>query len=225
MSIKESHIDLNQNLIAIIGGKGNGKTALIDLIANCFEDRSHKTCNDKNSFVRRIDREKEDLEVEISLIGGDIFKKSLIEPKFFTKSKVTYLPQGNIEQYSHDKLKLHEKIKDIIFNNHEVITAGLKAEFDKIQGSIDYHKKLIKDLNSEIFQLEEDIKPEIIAKLEGEIKLKEGDLLNKDNQIKLFLDKLGEKSQIIVDGLKEDEKKTACAAFAIRSSERRDTNP
>lgn len=206
LSIRESHIDLNQNLIAIIGGKGNGKTALIDLIANCFEDRSNKTCKDKNSFVRRIEKEKGDLEVEISLIGGDIFKKSLIEPNFFTKSRVTYLPQGNIEQYSQDKLKLHEKIKEIIFNNHEVITAGLKDEFDKIQGNIDYHKKSIKDLNSEIFQLEEDIKPEIMAKLEGEIKLKEGDLLDKENEIKLFLDKLGEKSQSFVDGLKEEEK-------------------
>jgi ABC-type Mn2+/Zn2+ transport system ATPase subunit len=207
LAIRESRINLNQNLIAIIGGKGNGKTALIDLIANCFEDRSNRTCKDKNSFVRRIEKEKKDLEVEISFIGGDVFKKLLNEEKFYTKSKITYLPQGNIEQYSQDRFKLHEKIQEIIFNNYEVISAGYKDDFYKIQAKIDYHKRLIKEINIEIFELEEEVKPEIMAKLESEIKLKEGELLDKNNEIQLFINKICEKSQSIVDELKEKEKR------------------
>jgi ABC-type cobalamin/Fe3+-siderophores transport system ATPase subunit len=206
LAIRESHINFNQNLIAVFGGKGNGKTALIDLIANCFEDRSNRTCKDKNSFVRRIEKEKKDLEVKISFIGDDIFRKNLDEEKFFTKSKITYLPQGNIEQYSQDRSKLHDKIQEIIFNNQDVISAGHKDEFNEIKCRIEYHKKCIKDINLEIFGLEEEVRPEIINGVEGEIKLRDGELLDKDNEIKAFLDKIGEKSQAIVDRLKEEEK-------------------
>lgn len=38
-------------MVAITGGKGTGKTALLDLIANCFEDRCKRdseTIGDRN---------------------------------------------------------------------------------------------------------------------------------------------------------------------------------
>ena len=113
LEIEEQEIPLNPNLVAIIGGKGSGKTALLDLIANCFEDRCKRSGEDKNSFVQRIEDQKPDLTVEISFIGEDVenFSKQLTEEKFFPHSRITYLPQGKIEEYSGDRIKLHEKNK------------------------------------------------------------------------------------------------------------------
>lgn len=36
LEIHETQPPLNSNLITVIGGKGAGKTALLDLLANCF---------------------------------------------------------------------------------------------------------------------------------------------------------------------------------------------
>jgi len=123
LEIEEQEIPLNPNLVAVIGGKGSGKTALLDLIANCFEDRCRRSGEDKNSFVQRIEHQKPDLMAEISFIGNDVenFSKQLTKEVFFPRSKITYLPQGKIEEYSADRIKLHEKIKEIIFSNKDVV--------------------------------------------------------------------------------------------------------
>jgi len=56
------------------------------------------------------------LKVEIGFIGEDIerFSKKIIEEEFFMDSKITYLPQGKIEDYSADRQKLDKKIEEII---------------------------------------------------------------------------------------------------------------
>lgn len=135
LSIKEQKISLNRNLIAVTGGKGCGKTALLDLIANCFEDRCKRAGKDRNSFVQRIEDQKQDLEVKIGFIGEDVeeFFKELVEEKSFQDSRITYLPQDKIEEYSGNRQKLDKKIEEIIFSNKEVIEGGYKQKFDAIK--------------------------------------------------------------------------------------------
>src|SRR5208337_4012903 len=38
LRIRETEIDLNHNLVSVIGGRGSGKTALLDIIASCFRE-------------------------------------------------------------------------------------------------------------------------------------------------------------------------------------------
>lgn len=205
LEIEEQKIELNSNLIAVIGGKGNGKTALLDLIANCFEDRCKRSGEDKNSFVQRIEDQKPDLDVEISFIGNDVdkFSKQLLDMEFFRYSKITYLPQGKIEEYSGDRTKLHEKIKEIIFNNQEVIE--FEQEFKNLLEDIKILENEINNINSEIYKLEENTNPEIEYQLLFEKSIKVGELIDKEKGLSDFIKNIEENSKDKVEKLKEEE--------------------
>ncbi len=50
--IKEGvNLPLNKNLVAIIGGRGNGKSALIECLAFCFDKNAKVPVNDKERFI------------------------------------------------------------------------------------------------------------------------------------------------------------------------------
>ncbi|MCW3132723.1 MAG: hypothetical protein N2V78_00065, partial [Methanophagales archaeon] len=209
LSIEEQEIPLNRNLVAVTGGKGSGKTALLDLIANCFEDRCRcrGAGEDRNSFVQRIEDQKQDLEVKIEFIGEDIgeFSKKLTEERFFQNTKITYLPQGKIEEYSGDRQKLDKKIEEIIFSNKKVIDGGYKQKFDRLRDEIDEITKQIDKVNREIYELEEDTKEEIIAKITGEKRIKEGELKDKEDELRKLTESMEESIKESIEKLKGEE--------------------
>jgi len=169
LSIQERLISINCNLVAVVGGKGSGKTALLDLIANSFEDRCKRSGVDKNSFVQRIEDQKSDLEVEISFLGAGIsnLSKKITDDDFFQDSVITYLPQGKIEEYSGDRIKLDKKIQEIIFNNKDILEGGYQKEFERISNEIQQFAKKIDEINKHINGLEEETKEEIIQDVEN----------------------------------------------------------
>ena len=207
LSIEEQEILLNRNLITVTGGKGSGKTALLDLIANCFEDRCKRSGEDKNSFIQRIEDQKKDLEVEIGFIGEDIkkFSKKLVEEKFFGDSRVTYLPQGKIEEYSGNRQKLHKKIEEIIFSNKDVIDGGYKQKFDEIRDKIDEITKQIDEINREIYKFEEDTKEEIIVEITSKKRIKEGELKDKRDELGRLTESMEEDIKESIEKLKKEE--------------------
>ncbi len=207
LSIEEQDIPLNRNLAAVTGGKGSGKTALLDLIANCFEDRCERAGEDRNSFVQRIEDQKQDLKVEIGFIGEDIekFSKELIEKEFFRDSKITYLPQGKIEEYSGDRQKLDKKIEEIIFSNKEVIDKGYKQEFDRLREEIGKFVKEIDEINREIYDLEEETKKEVIRDIESKKGIKDGELKNKEDELRKLTESLEEGIRESIAKLKDEE--------------------
>ena len=207
LTIEEQEIPLNRNLVVVTGGKGTGKTTLLDLVANCFEDRCRRAREDRNSFVQRIEDQKQDLEVKIEFIGEDIeeFSKELTEERFFQDMKVTYLPQGKIEDYSGNRKKLDKKIKDIIFSNKKVIEIGYKERFDQLREKIKEITRQIDKNNREIYELEEDTKEEIIAEIEGKKRIKEGGLKDKEDELKGLTESIEEGIKEKNKNLKEEE--------------------
>jgi ABC-type lipoprotein export system ATPase subunit len=207
LSIEEQKIPLNKNLVAVTGGKGSGKTALLDLIANCFEDRCRRAGEDRNSFVQRIEDQKQDLEVKIEFIGEDIgeFFKKLTEENFFQDTRVTYLPQGQIEEYSGDRQKLDKKIEEVIFGNKKVIEGRYKEKFDLLKGEINEITKQIDKINREIYELEEDTKEEIIAEIKGKKRIKEGELKDKEDELKRLTESMEEGIKESIEKLKSEE--------------------
>jgi len=212
LSIEELEIPLNKNLIAVAGGKGSGKTALLDLIANCFEDRCKRAGEDRNSFVQRIEDQKQDLEAKIKFIGEDVgeFYKELTEEKFFQDTRVTYLPQGKIEEYSGDRQKLDDKIQEIIFSNKDVIDRGYKQKFDQIKDEIKEIARRIDEINREIYALEEDTKKDIVDEITGKKGIKEGELKNKEDEVR----KLTEDFEV---GIKESIEKLKTEETELRT--------
>jgi energy-coupling factor transporter ATP-binding protein EcfA2 len=193
LSIKATEIELNSNLVAVTGSKGSGKTAFVDLIANCYKDR----CNtkDPNSFVRRIKDDNPNIETTIIFKDTAEFKKTLTDKTFYDNSDVVYIAQGELENYIGEDSDLDIYIKNLIFESPKVKDTVKDFEFNEIIKSInDIENKLSKKNNS-IISLEEQTSDKEIQKITLEKKQKESDLKDIENRIKA-LEKAQSKEKI-----------------------------
>lgn len=209
-------INFNKNFVAITGGKGSGKTAILDLIANCYVDRCQRigddkdTGEDKNSFVQRIQGETEKLGVKIKFIEESIepFSKTILEPIYIEKSPITYLPQGKIEEISGDRMKLNEKIEEIVFNNEKVKREGYKERFLEIKEKTKAISRQLYEYNIKISKLESETTKEILASLNSEKQKANGKLTDIKNQIQKIEENLEEGIQDKITTLKKEIKST-----------------
>lgn len=209
LSIEEGEMQLNKNLVIVTGGKGDGKTAFLELIANCFQNRCTTGEPDSNSFVQRIEDEKPDLQVEIAFAGQNTrkFCKVLVDDEFFNESRITYLPQGKIEEYSGSRQKLDKKIQEIIFGSERVIEGGYKEEFDRLEIQIDDLTETIDELNLGINRLEDETKPEIVKELNQKKGVREGDLTNKETELKHLTQSMQQGLKDRISGIKQEHTK------------------
>lgn len=210
LSIEEQNIELNKNLVAVIGGKGSGKTAMLDLVANCFADRCFRGSEelaDPNSFVQRIQSEKEDLKVDLEFTGEglDKFTKTLVEEKLFQDSKITYLPQGRIEEYSGNRRKLDEKIEEIIFSNKEVAAKRYKQRFDELRHEIDLLGSAIDSINMQINQLDKETSPKALSGIEEQLAIKKGELKDREDKLKKLTESMDKDLIEEIANLKKEE--------------------
>ncbi len=209
LSINEDKISINNNLVAITGGKGSGKTAILDLIANCFTDRCKRDYNieDKNSFIQRIETDKGDLCVQLGFKGENInnFSKMIIDESFMEETEITYLPQGKIEEISSNHEELNEQIKKIIFKDRKIIENRYESTFnEKLDEVKDIQNKLT-EKNLLIFNLQEETKEDIFKNINSEIILKKGELKNKREELEIFTKNMKEDLTEKIDDLNDKE--------------------
>ena len=191
ISINEQTLELDRNFVAITGGKGSGKTAILDLIANCYVDRcwngggDNGVEEDKNSFVQRIQKQGPDLGIKVGFVGASLepFSKKLADRNFIEKSVITYLPQGKIEEISGNRAKLNDKIQEIIFNNEKIKEMQYKEKFIEIRDDVVKITDDIINCNTEISKIEKETTEKIISKLNGEKSIEEGKLEDIKTQI------------------------------------------
>ena len=114
-------IELNESLVSVIGGKGSGKTAILDLIAlatksyRCYEDDEAKS----KSFLKKAVRELKGLKIKVEWDEGapdEITITDKIEENYL-EGKVRYLPQDFIDQLCSEigKSELEEQIENVIY--------------------------------------------------------------------------------------------------------------
>ncbi|MGB9680830.1 MAG: hypothetical protein ACPLYC_01335, partial [Minisyncoccia bacterium] len=171
LSIENVEIPLNRNLIAVIGGKGSGKTALLDLIANCYPDKIDSS--NKNSFVNRIFNEGQGLFTSINFLNQENFSKKLGESKFITDSDIEYIPQGQIENKIGNTREFHNFLQNLIFKSDKVRNSTAYFEYYENEKNKREIKQKIEELNQDIFTIETQIKNENIENINRQLKLKE----------------------------------------------------
>lgn len=175
LKFKETSIRLNEGLVAVTGGKGGGKTALVDLIANMYEDRAF--CDDKNSFVKRISENKnpKDLTTSIELQNEQKHEKEIKAQSFIEGATIVYVAQGELEKHVEDPAHLEAYINDLIFESNEIKDSELLFDYNNINDEVAEINDKIIAINKSVVTLES----ETDGKLEDGLK-KEEKTLNTD---------------------------------------------
>jgi len=181
LSIKETEIPLNRNLVAVIGGKGSGKTALLDLVANCYLDKID--LSNKNSFVNRILNEGQNLVTNINFLNQEKFSKKLVEAKFVTDSDIEYIPQGQIENKIGNTREFHNFLQNLIFKSDKVGNSTAYFDYCENEKNKKEIKERIEELNQDIFTIETQIKNENIENINRQLKLKETEKIDIQEKI------------------------------------------
>lgn len=154
LSFVHSKIPINTNLVAITGGKGSGKTAFVDIVANCYEDRINSS--DTNSFVKRITADSSPtLNVKILLKDGTHFEKNVSEFKFYEDSPIIYIAQGDLESHVSNTTILEEHIRGLIFESPKVKDTEKQFEYESLQTEANTFSTKLQKKNVLIFGLEQ----------------------------------------------------------------------
>ncbi|MBP1172920.1 TrlF family AAA-like ATPase [Paenibacillus sp. PvR133] len=197
LSFQSVELEFNKNLVAVIGGKGSGKTAVLDLIANCYKeyDRSRhydlkgkptiSSNEDQNSFVQRIEKECPGLEVSLEYLDNQsFFSKKISEENFFANGQIRYLPQGKIEEVAGNTKALHKDIQQLIFSHLS------KREDSEYRSYLERDEKIIQTnreistLIGEIDTLITETSPEVLEGLIRQLEIKKGE--QKDRELRLL---------------------------------------
>jgi len=183
-------IDLNPGLIAIIGNKGSGKSALADVLA--LAANSH--CSEMEfltaSRFRGTGNKSKHFKATLTWADGTPIDVTLDkEPDQLQPERVRYLPQHFIEKLCNEiatgnETNFEKELKKVIFSHVPEDKRLQKATLDEL---LDYtvaaHKKAIYQLrgklktnNDEILQIEKEISDETLKSYRTALTLKESEL-------------------------------------------------
>ncbi len=182
-----NNITFNSSLVAIIGNKGNGKSALADIIAlsgntSNWEDFSFLTKakfrsnNLAKNFESKIVWESEIEEGSVSLD---------LNPESMKLEKVKYLPQKFLENLcNNENNKFENELKKVIFSHvgqedrlgKNSLDELIEQNSSTIMQSIGIIKNEITNLNKKIIKLENQYKQSYIKKIEENINNKHQEL-------------------------------------------------
>lgn len=191
LSIADTDFELNPFLVAVVGGKGAGKTALVDLVAHCYVDRI--STDDPNSFVKRVTEYEPQINTSLSFRDGSEFTKSLMENRFYEDSQIIYIAQGELEKYIGEKSDFHQRIRDLIFNSPEIKNSILSFDFDEAIVITEELEKKLDSRNRAVESLEDKTSADNLRSIKKEKTRIEADLKDINERIK-ELEKVQDKS-------------------------------
>lgn len=159
-------VDLNHELVAIIGNKGNGKSALTDIIGLIGCSKTYKDFSFLNphKFLDPKDNKGSNFWGRILWESGLPEEKSLADsPGIFEAEKVKYIPQLFLEQICNEGDYFERELKEVIFSH---VPGSQKLEMDNLDDLINLHSRTInqnieillselQDINKNIVRLED----------------------------------------------------------------------
>lgn len=182
-------IPLNPELVAIIGNKGNGKSALADIIGLCGDySGNHDDFSflNKKKFRENNGRISQNFEAKLKWVSGAESLKKLSDKvdDSFTE-KVKYLPQGYFESITNESVEgFNKEIENVVFTHLEEDEKLGKTNFKEL---IDYKNSVSKEeitllkgklhfINEIIFNKEVKLNPLHKKSIEEHIKQKQDEL-------------------------------------------------
>ncbi len=161
-------IDMNPELVAIIGNKGKGKSALSDILGLCGNahiDQTHFSFLNKEKFRNPRPNLAKEFEAVIHWEGGSPESINLsATSNLDSPERVKYLPQNFLERLctSVDKKIFEEELEKVIFSRLEdyqklgkgTLTEVLNNRKQSLQNEINQIKTAILQQNIRITELE-----------------------------------------------------------------------
>jgi len=186
-------IHLNLDLVAIIGNKGSGKSALADIIAliggsssykyfSFLKDKRFRDAKAKwaNEFYARGTWNDDRMQQEICLAEN---------PKSATVQRIKYIPQVYFEELcstdNHESAgRFEDELKQVIFahvdsslsQDHDSLDSMLKERERRLRSGSEDLRVQLSSVNYQIVDLENQLKPETIQNLKEKIEFKKEQL-------------------------------------------------
>lgn len=178
-------LELNKELIAIIGNKGNGKSAIADIIANCCNYRFQEYFSFLHAKKFRDAKHANSFTATVVFADGTTQTKGLEEGVSEENLQtVKYLPQGYFETICNDLQKeenLREEIENVVFQYIDTSSRLGASSFkelvqkksEAVNGALTDLKEQLSILNNEIITLEDKENPAYSLEISAKIKQKE----------------------------------------------------
>ncbi len=187
-----STIEFNAGLVAVIGNKGSGKSALADIIGLMGNAKTSQYFSFLNSqrFIHKKTGKAKDFRANITWHDGDKRDEKLLSDGIDNEAleEVKYIPQRYIEELCNEKKneEFQSELQKVIFyriskadrlntNSFEDLIA-LKIEAIKKQNEVYVSK--VKDLNKKIIEAEKNLLSAYMDELDKKLKEKRKDLEN-----------------------------------------------
>ncbi|MCI0563670.1 MAG: AAA family ATPase, partial [Nitrososphaera sp.] len=167
-------VELNPGLVAIIGEKGSGKTALADLVA--YATHAWHGEESSSSFIEKASSYLDDVEVNVTWGNGRKSSRNFISDVSDKLPEVRYLSQDFVEELCSQDTSgdaLIREIEDVVFSHIDETERLETSSFEELRRLKTEHitsrrdtlRAQLSKLNSEIVRLEN-----IIASRESKTK-------------------------------------------------------
>jgi ABC-type lipoprotein export system ATPase subunit len=183
-----SNLPLNPDLVAIIGNKGSGKSALADVIALLGNSRqkAHFSFLKKDRFRGKSGEPAKHFMGTLTWCDASVVQRNLNDdPPEDNVELVRYIPQGHFEELCNEHVSgrsnaFERELRAVIFSHAgESIRLGA-LDFDQLieqqessyRDQLSEFRKDLKRLNQEIAGMEDQLQPEVKRSLQELLTLK-----------------------------------------------------
>ncbi len=185
---EKTKIPFNKELVAIIGNKGNGKSAISDILAHCCNYKDQKYFSFLNDDKFRNKNLASNFAASVEYEDGQTENKGLSDKLNGSEiTRVKYLPQGYFESICNDLQKeenLKDEIEAVVFQyideSSRLGTANFKEliakKSDALELDIQQLKSKLSLINKDIIALEDKDYPSYKNSIDASIEQKEKEI-------------------------------------------------
>ncbi|TBE93122.1 ABC transporter [Rhizobium leguminosarum] len=181
-------IELNADLVAIIGNKGSGKSALADVISAVGDSQQHQHFSflKPRRFKGNSGEPAKGFSGELSWLSGKPLKRNLnVIADSSAVEMVRYIPQGRFEALCNAHVEgrsdeFEHELRAVIFSHVPNEVRLDASDFDRLierqegpsRAKLNEMRRTLATLNEEIVDVEEQMRPSVRTGLQNQLNLK-----------------------------------------------------